>query len=89
MSVVAVVDRLGMGGIAYHDELVHGYRGDPEEDAGYDHGDDAGNPAQHAERPRLRHDGETDLVAGEQPGGLLPGHGAELDLMSLDLTLAG
>lgn len=29
----------------------------------------------------MSHDGQTDLVSGEQPGGLLPGHGSELDLM--------
>jgi hypothetical protein len=32
-------------------------------------------------RPCLSHNGKTDLVSGEQPGGLLPRHGSELDVM--------
>jgi hypothetical protein len=31
----------------------------------------------------LRHDGETDLVACEEPCGALPGHGAQFDVMVL------
>lgn len=64
-----------------HDELVHGDGGDPEENAGAEHGEDAGDPAEDGEGPGLGHDGETDLVATEKPGGFLPGHGAKLDVM--------
>lgn len=65
----------------FHDELVHGDTGDPEHDAGDDHGDYSWHPAEDAQGPCLCHDSQTDLVAGEEPGGLLPRHGAEFDVM--------
>lgn len=76
---VADVFDLGM----LHDEPVHGERGDPEEDAGHGDRQHAGQPTEDGERPRLRHDGEAHLVAGEQAGRLLPGHGAEFDGMAV------
>jgi hypothetical protein len=33
------------------------------------------------ERPRLSHNGKTDLVSSEQPSRLLPCHGSELNVM--------
>jgi hypothetical protein len=33
------------------------------------------------ERPGLRHDSQANLVASQQNGGFLPGHGSELDFM--------
>ena len=68
VAKVADVSDLGV----LHDVLVHGNRGDPEEDASADHGDDAGNPTKYRKRPSLSHDGKTDLVTAEQPGCLLP-----------------
>lgn len=79
-GVVAKVDNVLDLGVL-HDELVHGERGDVKEQAGDDHGDDTGHPAEDGEGPGLGHDGEADLVAGEQPRGFLPGHGAEFDFM--------
>jgi hypothetical protein len=33
------------------------------------------------ERPGLRHDSQADLIARQENGGFLPGHGSELDFM--------
>ena len=79
--VSEVTDIFDLG--VLHDELVHGYGGDPEKHSGDDHGDDSRNPAKDRERPRLSHNGQADLVTGEQPRCLLPGHGPELDIMSM------
>ncbi len=70
-SVIAkVADVLDLG--ILHDVLVHGDGSDPEKNAGSNHGDDTGDPAENGEGPSLGHDGETNLVAAEEPGGLLP-----------------
>ena len=74
---VADVSDLGV----LHDEFPHGHRRDPEQETRADHGEDPGDPAEDTEGPGLCHDGEADLVADEEPGGFLPGHGAEFDFM--------
>jgi len=56
----------------FHNVLVHGDGGDPEKNTGDDHGDDTGYPSENRQRPCLSHNGKTDLVTAEKPGGLLP-----------------
>jgi len=41
------------------------------------------------QRPRLSHNGKTDLVSGEKPSGLLPAHCAKLDVMLLVCQVSG
>jgi len=59
-------------GRVLHDELVHGERGDVEENSGDDHGDDTWHPAEDGERPGLCHYCQAYLISAKKPRALLP-----------------
>lgn len=66
-----------------HDEFPHGHAREVEQNSRDEHGNDTRYPAQNAQAPTLRHDGQAHLVACKQPSGLLPRHGAKLDIVSM------